>query len=197
MDEKIDRETLSSKFILHANYYVKTLISLYKLRPDTFVIPTRTIITRWHAFTEKGLTIITLNEKDVVGRMKIIPNAQIIPFLIQFSGENYFTIINMVDMNVYSLRKTMYGKFRMFFIRRRGTLCEKIAFDISTSPIIEMLVRVHGINKHACNFCYVSSTIILQKCSNCISTYYCSKLCQKKDWYVHRMFCGMNSRLVI
>ena len=42
----------------------------------------------------------------------------------------------------------------------------------------------------SCNHCHTENTELF-KCGNCKCVYYCSKECQKQDWKLHKINCGL------
>ncbi|GAA0144931.1 histone modifying enzyme [Lithospermum erythrorhizon] len=44
-----------------------------------------------------------------------------------------------------------------------------------------------------CNYCFASNNI--KTCSNCKFLYYCSTICQKVDWKLHKEECKVLSRM--
>ena len=45
-------------------------------------------------------------------------------------------------------------------------------------------------SSRVCNFCKTKNTTC-QDCMKCKSVHYCSKDCQRSDWKIHKLFCGL------
>ena len=57
--------------------------------------------------------------------------------------------------------------------------------DEKYATILGNIAMFKECNYNGCN----KKDVILKRCKKCVSVYYCSRLCQKKDWLNHRRVC--------
>ena len=67
-------------------------------------------------------------------------------------------------------------------------ICNKIAQTLQNKQDVAVLSNMAMFKQ--CNFYQCNKkNVRLKRCKQCLSSYYCSRLCQKKDWLFHRRVC--------
>ncbi len=191
MMDKMDEDLKDNhiEFMMHVTACIMDIICWYKFKPSLFIITEEQKDFIWYSIINSRLAISTIKHVEVINCTNTYDDDdQLIPILIKFNDVDYFSIIKMGNIDIKFLE--LYDAPMKVYLTK--LICNKrfgLTFDIPTSTIINMLKCMPNMHKYICAYCFTKTRIKLEKCARCLAIYYCSRLCQGRDWKEHMKTC--------